>query len=1206
MKKRIIASILVAGALGLSFFGSNLSAKAEGDSIIYVSPTGNKDNVGTKESPKVFNQNLLTAIKPGQTIMMTEGTYNCPERLNIDVHGKPDAYINVTAEEGARVILDFSKMEFDSANRGIQLRSNYWHFSNIEITGAGDNGMYIAGSHNIVENCQFYKNSDTGLQLGRALSSQNSINQWPSNNLIKNCTSFYNYDVPTLGENADGFAAKLTVGYGNVFDGCIAFRNSDDGWDLYAKQDSGCIGTVIIKNCLAFENGFLPEQRDSGEGVMTYDTTNGDGIGFKLGGGVMEGDVIIENSLAVNNKFHGISDNSNPGFIRLKNCTSINNGINVNEDGTVGERGIPGVKANYNNFDLARSTDSYNSYYGLLSFTDNQENFVPDGSERHYNEDMFRGSVAYSIFQTSYDEENKKEIYVSTKEFRDLSVYQNDNLPYLDTEHKQLTSNIFAEMTPYNAVGDKIFEIHKLLRNDDNSINIGNNYKLVDQELLTFVNGSPIGCDLAKSSYDEYDHYDLGDYSDVKNDSDIVLTGTSAVLEVATNTDAVYQNFELPLVVNGCVITWKSSDESIVKVGGTDKTSPSSTVYGTAYVSDPEKDTDVTLTATIHYGLETLDKEFVLHVKKRNSKIGIMTNPDGKDTYIVVRHQKFTQPEILVADGASFDNSPLDSSLYTLSTKYEWARSRDGQYVEVNDIYTSVPGVFRVTVTATLKADKNAKSNYTYYLFVGEDECEIDFVGGIHNVKVNSEGINISGSLTNIFGRIYVLVVDRNTTLYNNKTDIQKLMNDPDVQQAIISSDHISSNFLADNSSIDGYKVYYVISDRANKTFSDLRCKEIKTAEINTKDEFYNLSQGLGEYDQYTIYNLKQDLDFSDYTWPIAESPKPFKGVFNGNGHLISNINISTDVSKQAAVFYKLEEGTIMNVSFKEISVVNTGSSSKLTGIIGAMNGGYISYVKMENITAQGLGTGSTCVGGLVGQIIGGVNYIDHVSLNNDDKHMISATGKYAGGVIGNIQMDSGISTLEVYVSYCAVTADLGDGNDTGGCVAGIVGRTKNDSERYVLDINNCYYKGTIKTTGNYNAGILGSVEYGNGAYTVSCNYSDVVFIYCHSGIVVLDAKEIAKELVDSPEMEYQEYAHKNCNPICGRATTLSSDILGRNNLGSWEEYYSKVINSSSVYFDFGPDFIPEAIAFEAYLLWDIETEWLITKEGEISLRKLA
>lgn len=66
-----------------------------------------------------------------------------------------------------------------------------------------------------------------------------------------NCSSYLNADKGY--EDADGFAAKLTVGQGNVFDGCIAAYNADDGWDLFAKVQSGSIGVVTIQNCVAFK-----------------------------------------------------------------------------------------------------------------------------------------------------------------------------------------------------------------------------------------------------------------------------------------------------------------------------------------------------------------------------------------------------------------------------------------------------------------------------------------------------------------------------------------------------------------------------------------------------------------------------------------------------------------------------------------------------------------------------------------------------------------------------------------------------------------------------------------------------------------------------------------------------------------------------------------------------------------------------------------
>jgi hypothetical protein len=169
------------------------------------------------------------------------------------------------------------------------------------LMGAGDNGVYVGGNHNIIKHINIHDCKDSGLQLGRHSSSDLSLDQWPTDNLILNCTSHDNHD-PT-GEDADGFACKLTTGYGNVFDGCIAYNNVDDGWDMYAKGETGPIGPVTLKNCVSFNNGM------TSYGVGT---PNSDGNGFKLGGEVIPVNHKVYNCIAFNNCAHGFTDNSNP------------------------------------------------------------------------------------------------------------------------------------------------------------------------------------------------------------------------------------------------------------------------------------------------------------------------------------------------------------------------------------------------------------------------------------------------------------------------------------------------------------------------------------------------------------------------------------------------------------------------------------------------------------------------------------------------------------------------------------------------------------------------------------------------------------------------------------------------------------------------------------------------------------------------------
>lgn len=281
---------------------------------IYVAPGAG--GTGTYENPMDFETALLK-VEKGQTIYMLEGTYSYVKTITIkkDNSGEADNYKNLNAYPGAKVIIDFSAQACESGNRGIILDADYWHVYGIIISGAGDNGMLLAGNHNIIEMCIFENNQDTGLQLSRNNSSD-LIEDWPSYNYILNCTSRNNHDPD--GEDADGFAPKLTCGEGNVFDGCMAYNNVDDGWDCYAKTATGPIGKITIINCIAFRNG------QTEDGTFTADS---DGNGFKLGGSGVGTPHTVINCLAFENKNCGFVDNNNPTALTLINCTAFNNNL---------------------------------------------------------------------------------------------------------------------------------------------------------------------------------------------------------------------------------------------------------------------------------------------------------------------------------------------------------------------------------------------------------------------------------------------------------------------------------------------------------------------------------------------------------------------------------------------------------------------------------------------------------------------------------------------------------------------------------------------------------------------------------------------------------------------------------------------------------------------------------------------------------------
>ena len=101
----------------------------------------------------------------------------------------------------------------------------------------------------------------------------------------------------------------------------MAYNNSDDGYDLYAKSETGPIGVVTLKNCLAFRNGYTEDGRGYGDC---------DGNGFKLGGGGVGSAHVVENCFAFENLNCGFTDNNNPNLAKISNCTAVNNGIGNN------------------------------------------------------------------------------------------------------------------------------------------------------------------------------------------------------------------------------------------------------------------------------------------------------------------------------------------------------------------------------------------------------------------------------------------------------------------------------------------------------------------------------------------------------------------------------------------------------------------------------------------------------------------------------------------------------------------------------------------------------------------------------------------------------------------------------------------------------------------------------------------------------------
>ncbi len=278
---------------------------------IYVSPLGADTLAGTFSQPYKTIVKAHSVALVGDTIFVRGGVFDSlTSTTTLSKVGSAGSRYYLFAYPGERPLLNFSLMAVNSSNRGIRVTGSYWHIRGLDIKGAGDNGMHVSGSNNIIEFCSFFENMDTGLQLSNGA----------ANNQVINCDSYHNAD-PAQG-NADGFAPKLDIGTGNFFYGCRAWENSDDGFDGYLRP-SDSVSTQLV-DCWIFKNGYLKNGSAS----------SGNGNGFKMGGGdtsnvdSLRHIVLLKNCLAFDNRVKGFDQNNNRGSMTLLNCTAYRNGTN--------------------------------------------------------------------------------------------------------------------------------------------------------------------------------------------------------------------------------------------------------------------------------------------------------------------------------------------------------------------------------------------------------------------------------------------------------------------------------------------------------------------------------------------------------------------------------------------------------------------------------------------------------------------------------------------------------------------------------------------------------------------------------------------------------------------------------------------------------------------------------------------------------------
>ena len=215
---------------------------------------------------------------------------------------------------------------------------------------------------------------------------------------------------------------------------------------------------------------------------------------------------------------------------------------------------------------------------------------------------------------------------------------------------------------------------------------------------------------------------------------------------------------------------------------------------------------------------------------------------------------------------------------------------------------------------------------------------------------------------------------------------------------------------------------------------------------------------------------------------PIGETSgtgtNAFAGTFDGQGHTISDLSITTLPSGavRTGLFGTTYGGVVKDFTIKGSITLSTGNSGTNSGIGGAIGAtkygtavsGVTSYVNISNTSANAL----VHVGGVVGELYSSTAkqclYFGSINLQNASDSI--------GGVVGYINNSE--------IGYCANLGTVKTAT-AGAYVGGVLGYLNNPAGK----VHNCYNYGSVKNGGGNHCGAIIGWLRGGTASNLTDNY---------------------------------------------------------------------------------------------------------------------
>ena len=212
---------------------------------------------------------------------------------------------------------------------------------------------------------------------------------------------------------------------------------------------------------------------------------------------------------------------------------------------------------------------------------------------------------------------------------------------------------------------------------------------------------------------------------------------------------------------------------------------------------------------------------------------------------------------------------------------------------------------------------------------------------------------------------------------------------------------------------------------------------------------------------------LDKNIDLTGKGWtPIGTSfDNSYKGTFDGGGHTITGLTVTTNDQFVGLFGYLNRAGTVKNVVMEGIQITSNHGSSQAGGVVGFSRG------TIENCSVSGSVSGTVYVGGVVGAQWGGS--ITGCSSSATVKGTVDV-----GGVAGQTNSNA---TMTACYATGNVTLEIASQNniDVGGAVG------FNGGSRILA----CYATGNVTSTGSSTVNVYIGGFCGYNSTTVTACY---------------------------------------------------------------------------------------------------------------------